>query len=468
MANNLRIDGLASGFKTTEVVKKLMAVERQPLTLLEQKKNTINGQSDAWREMNTRLNALKEAAYALQSVDLFQSRAATVNNNEALEVTKATGATLDKYDIGVKQLAKSHSITSDTKNSNEKALHYKGTVKINGKAVVIEPGDNLKQIAAKINQTPDVNVVASVVQVENGKFKLVLAGKNLGVSGKITLKDGGLGRGVLTNLGILTWKDKIKNEIQAATDAVISVNGVKLKRTVNQIDDAIPNVTLNLKKENSTTKLTVDIDREKILAAARTFVEKYNELMEYINKNNGYAAAGSTTSFGSSTLMTIQSELRRALQPQVSGVAGDVSLLELIGIKGKSGIDGAKSGQLELDEKLFQAKLEKHYDDIAKVFGATDSNGVFKKMYDVLFDMTGTAGLIDNKIKTSNQEMTELNRQITTMGERLDAKEQAYYKKFNTMEQTLQKLKNQQKWLSAQLTTINHNTNIQQSKEGAF
>ncbi|MGD9154292.1 MAG: flagellar filament capping protein FliD [Bacillota bacterium] len=468
MTDNLRIDGLGSGFKTTDVVKKLMAVERQPLTLLEQKKNTVNRQADAWREMNTRLNALKEAAYALQSADLFQSRAAAINNNEALDVTRATGAALDKYDIGVKRLAKSHSITSDTKNSIEKALHYKGTFKINSKAVKVRPDDNLKQIAAKINQTAGGNVAASIVQVANGKFQLVLASKNMGAGDKITLKDGGIGRGVLTNLGILTWKDKIKNEVQAADDAVITVNGVKIQRPTNQIDDAIANVTLNLKKENTGTKLTIDIDREKILAAARTFVEKYNGLMEYVNQNSGYAAVGSSAAFGSSTLMQIQSELRRTLQPQVSGVAADVSLLELVGIKGKSGIDGAKSGQLELDEKLFRAKLDKHYDDIAKVFGATDSNGVFKQMYDVLFNMTGTAGLVDNKIKTTNREMTELNKQITTMGERLGAKEQAYYKKFNTMEQTLLKLKNQQKWLAAQLTTVNINNNTQKSKEGAF
>jgi flagellar hook-associated protein 2 len=465
MGNNLGIDGLSSGFKTTEVVNKLMAIERKPLNLIEKKKNLINQQSDAWRDMNTRLNALKDAAYALQSVDLFKSRSATVSDNEALTVTSATGAALDKYNITVKQLAKSHSLTSDAKKSSEAALNLKGAFKINGKAIAVEPGDNLKKIAAKINQTADVNVAASVIQVDAGKFKLVLTSKNNGQKSKITFKDGGIGRGVLTNLGVLNRKDKIKNEIQAATDANITLNGVGIQRPSNRIDDAITNVVINLKKENTTAQVTVDLDKDKILAAARTFVEKYNSLMDYINQNNSYAAGTTSSLFGDSTLMNIQTSLQRTLQPQVSGIPSSVSLMSLVGIKGKSGIDGAKSGQLELDETLFNKKLDRNFDDIAKLFGATDENGVFKKMHNVLFEMTGAAGLVDNKMKASGRELSDLNKQLTTAGERLDAKEQAYYKKFNAMEKALSSLKNQSAWMTAQLNTMNNN---QQTKEGAF
>jgi flagellar hook-associated protein 2 len=463
MVNNLGVDGLVSGFKTSEVVNKLMTVEKQPLTNLEKKKNTLNQQSDAWRDLNTRLNTLKEAAYALQSVDVFKSRAATVSNNEALTVTSATGAVLDKYNIAVKQLSKNHSLTSDAKRSKDDALHFKGTFKINGKAVAVVPGDNLTKITEKINQTAGAAVAASIVKVGDGQFKLVLTSKKTGKDSKIIFKDGGIGHGVLSNLGILNQRDRIKNEIQAPNDAIITLNGVAIQRSSNQIDDAIPNVTFNLKKENAAAQVTVDLDRDKIIAAARNFVEKYNSVMDYINQNSKYEP-GTTPLFADSALMNIQTDLRRTLQPQVKGIANSVSLLDLVGIKGKSGIDGAKSGQLEFDETLFQTKLEHNYDDIAKLFGATDENGVFKKMYDVLFDMTGTAGLVDNKMKASSRSMSDLNKQITTAGERLDAKEQAYYKQFNAMEQALSKLKNQEQWMSAQLNSMNSN---QRTKEGA-
>jgi flagellar hook-associated protein 2 len=462
MANNLGIDGLATGFRTTEVVNKLMAIERQPLNALEKKKNTINEKSDAWREMNTRLNALKDAASALQSVEMFRSRTATLSNNEAVTVTSATGAGLNNYDIAVKQLSKGHSLTSDIKNSKDAALHMKGTFKINGKPVKVEPADTLQNIADKINHSDGGNVTASIIQVNNGKYKLVLESKKAGETNKIIFKDGGIGRGVLTNLGILNRKDRVKNQIHAATDAVVAVNGIAIQRSSNQIDDAIPNVGLNLKKENASSQVTIELDKDKIIGATRNFVEKYNAVMDYINSN---AAGGGAALFGTSTLMNIQDDLRRTLQPQVAGLPADISMLNLVGIKGKPGIDGAKSGQLELDETMFQKKLDKHYDDIAKLFGATDENGVFKKMYDVLFNMTGTAGLVSNSLKASGREMSDLKKQITTAGERLAAKEQVYYKKFNTMEKALASLQNQQKWMEAQLSTLNTMNNINSNRQ---
>jgi flagellar hook-associated protein 2 len=455
MMNNLGIDGLATGFRTTEVVNKLMAIEKQPVKALEKKKNILGQQADAWREMNTRLNALKEAADALQSTEMFRSRTATLTNNDAFAVTSATGAGLNHYDITVKKLSKGHSLTSDAKNSKDVALRMRGTFKIDGQAVEVEPTDSLQKIADKINQTP-VNITASIVQVNKGKYKLAIVSKNSGETSKITFKDGGIGRGVLTNLGILNRKDRIKNQIQEASDAVVTVNGVAIQRPSNQIDDAITNVGLDLKKENASSRVTIELDYDKIIAAVRNLVEKYNDVMDYINQNSG--RTGSAL-FSSSTLMNIQNDLRRTLRPQISGLQDDIGLLDLVGIKGSAGIDGAKSGHLELDENLLRKKLDKNIDGIAKLFGATDENGVFKKMYDVLFDITGTGGLIGNQIKASGRQVTDLNKQIATAEERLEAKKQNYYRKFNAMEQALASLQNQGKWMAAQLSTINNNNN---------
>jgi flagellar hook-associated protein 2 len=402
MMNNLGIDGLATGFRTTEVVNKLMAIEKQPVKALEKKKNILGQQADAWREMNTRLNALKEAADALQSTEMFRSRTATLTNNDAFAVTSATGAGLNHYDITVKKLSKGHSLTSDAKNSKDVALRMRGTFKIDGQAVEVEPTDSLQKIADKINQTP-VNITASIVQVNKGKYKLAIVSKNSGETSKITFKDGGIGRGVLTS-----------------------------------------------------SRVTIELDYDKIIAAVRNLVEKYNDVMDYINQNSG--RTGSAL-FSSSTLMNIQNDLRRTLRPQISGLQDDIGLLDLVGIKGSAGIDGAKSGHLELDENLLRKKLDKNIDGIAKLFGATDENGVFKKMYDVLFDITGTGGLIGNQIKASGRQVTDLNKQIATAEERLEAKKQNYYRKFNAMEQALASLQNQGKWMAAQLSTINNNNN---------
>ncbi len=52
------ISGIASGLDTETIIEQLMAIERRPLVLMQQRKNTLQQQRDAWRDINTRLNNL--------------------------------------------------------------------------------------------------------------------------------------------------------------------------------------------------------------------------------------------------------------------------------------------------------------------------------------------------------------------------------------------------------------------------
>ena len=65
MAGSLSITGIISGFDTDAMVRAIMSQERLPLTKLESQKNTLKERSDAWRELNSRLYKLKDAAYNL-------------------------------------------------------------------------------------------------------------------------------------------------------------------------------------------------------------------------------------------------------------------------------------------------------------------------------------------------------------------------------------------------------------------
>ncbi|HYH02950.1 MAG TPA: flagellar filament capping protein FliD, partial [Bacillota bacterium] len=442
-----------SGFNTTDVVTKLMEIEKAPLTQLETKKTRVNSKSDAWREMNTRLNALEDAAYALQSLDMFRGTKATVGNEEAFTVTSTTGAVAAQYNISIEKLAKAQTRTSNAVTSNSAALNYTGTIKINGKEIVLESGDSLDKLAEKINKTADVNVNASVIKVEADKYKLVLNSKNTGKANEIVFEGDTT---ILTGLGL----NDPTNITQPAVDAEITINGLKVFRSSNKIDDAIPNVTLTLKNEGESSDLNVEVDKDKIVNAVKTFVEKYNAVMDYINQNSSFSYDVNTKKgtsgalFGDSTLQNIQSTLHKSLISKVTGVPDSVGLLNLVGIKGKSGVEGAKSGQLEFDETNFRAKLDTNFDDVAKLFGSTDKNGVFKKMYDDLFEMTGVEGMISNKTKMLNKEIDDINEQITAMEERFDAKEKAYFKKFQAMELALSKLQSQGSWLSSQLANL--------------
>src|SRR5690606_28119772 len=112
MAGNLSIGGIISGFDTDAIVRAIMNQERLPLTKLEAQKSTLQERSNAWRELNTRLYKLKEAAYNLQSFMAFRAQKITVSDEDKLTATATAEALLSSYQLNIKSLAKAHSVAS--------------------------------------------------------------------------------------------------------------------------------------------------------------------------------------------------------------------------------------------------------------------------------------------------------------------------------------------------------------------
>jgi len=438
------------GINVTDLVSKLMEIEKQPLNALNSKKETLQTEANAWRELNSRLYALQEAAYKLQSVATFRARSASVSESDALSVTCDSGAQTAAYRIEVVQLAKAHTVTFGgldgfTVADEDTVLDLtEGILKINGKDVNVTADDTLQSLAEKINNTEDAGVIASVVKVDATHYKLVVSSEETGEANQIDFS--GSDASVLASLGQV--------QTQAAQNAKVTINGLTIERETNIIDDAISNLTLTLKKENVTTDVTVMMDKDQLIDAVKTFVEKYNNVMDYINENTKYTYDSDTEKgssgplFGDSTLTNLDSQLRSYLSMTVEGVDSALSMLGLVGITSASGIEGVKSGKLEFDETEFSNKLDTNLDDIKKLFSSTD--GIFTKMYNNLFKMTSSTGTLQARINSINNEMADINDLIESMEERLEQKETQYLMKYRAMELALSQLQNQ----SSQLISL--------------
>lgn len=463
----LSINGIVSGFDTDAMVKAIMAQESLPLSKLASQKTTLQGRSDAWRELNSRIYKLKDAAYNLQSFMTFRAQKVTVSDEDKLTATASAEALLSSYQLNVKSLAKAHSVASNL--INDTTTLSSGTIQltINGESKEIElnpegstNGEKLNSLARQINDA-EAGVTASVVKLAENEYKLYLTGKETGEANEMTLTD--LTGGVLTDLGILE-NGNIAHEIQTATDAEIEINGDTAdtaKRASNQITDLIPGVTLTLKEEGAVT-LGVELDQEKVVENVKGFVDAYNSVMDYINQNKTFSYNEATKSgskgalFGDSSLMHIESQIKEYLYQTVEGVDPSAGLLSLIGIKGASGIEGAKSGRLEFDEELFKTKLGSNFDDIIKLFGATtgETEGIFTRLHNDLYEWTSTDGVLKTKTKTIENQISDLDEQVAAMEDRLTLREEYYYAKFMAMEKAMATMQQQSSWLSAQLTAL--------------
>jgi flagellar hook-associated protein 2 len=469
MAGNLAITGIISGFNTDSIVKAIMDQERLPLTKLESKKTTLNARSEAWRELNSRMYKLKDAAYNLQSIMGFRAQRVTVSDEKKLTATASAEALLSSYQLNVKSLAKAHSVSSSLINEATAISGGKIQLTVNGESKEIDltpegstNEEKLNSVAKQINAAA-AGVTASVVKLAENEYKLYLTSKETGEANQMVLADVGTDR-VLKDLGLLNESGAINNEAQAATDAVIEVNGDTVnpaRRSSNQITDLIPGVTLNLKEEGA-ANLGVELDQDKIIGNVKEFVDAYNSVIEYIGQHKTFTYNEATATgtkgelFGDSSLMYIESQLQASLYQFVEGVDPSVGLLSMVGIKGASGVEGAKSGKLEFDEELFKTKLNSNFDDIAKLFGATSSEtkGIFAHIHDSLFEWTSTDGVLKNKTNTIEREISDLDKRLAAMEDRLAMREEYHYARFTAMEKAMATMQSQASWLSAQLSAL--------------
>src|SRR5690625_1840933 len=103
--NHLRYWGLASGLDVDEIVGGLVQAERVPLDRLLQKRQVLQWQQDAFRDINRRLRELRDAAFDLRLESTFQARSVSVSNESILTAKVSAGAALGAHTLEVQSLA---------------------------------------------------------------------------------------------------------------------------------------------------------------------------------------------------------------------------------------------------------------------------------------------------------------------------------------------------------------------------
>jgi len=215
----------------------------------------------------------------------------------------------------------------------------------------------------------------------NGNGALVVEDNQAGASSLSMTLSSTIASGNSTlDFGTFASSTVRNREIVAGEDAQITLDDVTITRKSNQITDVISGVTLNLKDEDASAHVTLNIvrDYEDIKDKITSFVENYNDLMTYINTQSTYtetksSGSDSTTQntpplFGDSTLQTIKSTLRGMILSGVSGIDSDLDHLSIIGIN----MD--KEGKLSINSSKLDGYLQTNFEDVMNLFVAQGSS----------------------------------------------------------------------------------------------
>jgi flagellar hook-associated protein 2 len=456
-SSGISFGGLASGLDTKAIIAALMAVERRPITALEQKKTSFQKQKDLFGKFEDLLGKLKTAADVLRKADRFLDFKASVDVDKHLAATASTSAAPGSYDIVVNSLAKAETSTSlgkaDKSTTTFGAGNLKFTVDGNDWLVGIDNTNNtLEGIAAAINATPGLKdaVHATVLDTGSGAtpYKLVITGRQTGAENAITIAADDADP-TLTALA----NELDANQTQAATDAVLTINNVQITRASNVISDAIAGVTLTLKGADplATTKLTVATDVTKTAEKVKAFVDAYNAVVDFVVEQNKTDAKGLATNplFGDSTLNLVRDQLRGIVGGSVDTGDAGVALLAQIGITADT------KGKLTFNQAKFEEPLTTKEQYVKALFSHA-TGGIATRVHAAVDKHVDPVdGLLKTRKSGYDAKIKQATDQIARTEARLVTHEAALVRKFSALEQTLSRLQSQGGALGAIVSRTN-------------
>ena len=405
MATNLNLDsltvgqngraffnGLGSGIDIQGAVDGLIEAKRIPIDRMEQRIADHELEMVALRDVQTLALGLRDAVAKLRgavsfdgSSDVFEAKQvfATTSREDTQAPSQATSligisvtnaAQAASHALEVLQVAKAHKVASASiAGTAGAALGLAGSFEINGRAVMIDADDSLLELRDRINAANSgdgaTGVTASIVSISASEQVLVLSADETGTDASILASD--TAGGVLQSLGVLDGGGAFADELQAAQNAQIRVDGLAavIERQGNTIDDVFAGVTLSLFKAEAGTTVQLDVERDltQVKQAIVDFVGAHNELRGFLNQQaltdvpeDDETGAGILA--GTSVLSDIRSRLSAAIGAAVQGDDPILSVLAQIGIT----FQGANT--LEFDEMRLDEALLNQTDAVRELF----------------------------------------------------------------------------------------------------
>lgn len=459
--STLRITGLASGMDIDSMVESLMKVDRLKVTSFERNKQVALWRQEAYNNMNKLfanfiLNTRKNFGltkttstgialnYSYTSVDYL--RKAVSSKEDVASVTSTSKALNGTFNIEVKQLATSGSITSaeldnlDDIQLDGMKFRIKGTE--DGQFVTITvKGSTMNDLVKAINEKKDETKVMAFYDSENKRLFLqsTVTGENSKIQlSRVSGEDGDEGYKFLEKVRGEGFK-KINGQ-----DAIIQYNGVDLKYSSNNIN--FNGLNIVLKAEGKTT-ISVSTNVDGIMEKIEQLINDYNELIDKVSQainekrysqyyplsqdekkamheddvklweEKAKSGMLSRDELITRTLQAIRTDLYR----NVGGVSGSFKNLIEIGITTESYTRGITGGKLQIDKEKLRAAIEKDPEGVMELLfkepekldradfpdtdegkrqyeaaeraNRRDNGGIFTRVYDNLID--GMKAIID-------------------------------------------------------------------------
>lgn len=466
-------------------------------------------------KLKSKLSELQQAAKKISDPCKLLGKTATVTNNPAivnptstyLQVTANDKAQIGSYQIVVDQLAKSDKYTTNPLSlyPTDSAVIGTGTLNFTlgyGQStaqsfqVVVDSQNNdntLAGICRLINQqTATTGITSSVIKTDNGYYLSI--GSNLsGLPSTLNItvtNDNGSG---LQSLSTASLTRSV-----TAQNALIHIDSNPVTLTDNHSVDVIPGLTFDLYQTTGGLANTVQIknDTSKALDQVKDFVEKYNEVIDFLGRltrrkadkdnvynrkyeddaddikssekdKNGKAEGkkrdhtahpktGNGVFIGDITILALRSALSQAVSTSVDQI--QYKSMAQVGI-----LSDKKTGKLEINEDRFKGALGISPNSVVNLFSANTKSGSSSNGVAASFDnlMESYVSMPNGRVLKATLNLSDKLKSIAV--ERLkiekDSAQMEYVltKKYANLDRALAKQKNTESSLMQSLDAMRPN-----------
>lgn len=188
------IDGINSGFKTTDIVDAIMAFERRNAVLLEVEQQEKTDIVATLKALEAKFLALSTELSPLRSKSAFEQTSVKVSDTDKISATATGRVGAGTYEIQVLALAKNHQMASQGFDDEAAASLGTGTITLSlgdgtAKLLTIDSSNNsLVGVKQAINDA-GIGITASIISDGSSlnAYRLILTGDKTGLKQKITV-----------------------------------------------------------------------------------------------------------------------------------------------------------------------------------------------------------------------------------------------------------------------------------------
>jgi flagellar hook-associated protein 2 len=440
--------GVGSGLDVATLVNQLVAAKKAPQqNQITSQAASANTQLSALGQINAALSALQSAMASISDGSAFSAHNVTSSDTDVLNATATGNAVAGNYKIEVTQLASALKASSGAFTDSSTQIGTGTlTITVGGQAMNLSidgSHGSLASIRDAINKASDnPGVSATIVNGTDGAH-LVLSGTRTGAANGFTVSSSGGDGGLAAfDYDPAAGSGNGLSVINAASDALYTIDGLAANSAGNSVSTAIDGLTLNLSTLGISTVSVAD-DPSKATSALTNLVNTYNSFVGIYQNLTKYDATSKTAGamIGDATLNGINSTLSRI----IGGSANGATLSSI-------GISLQVDGTLKLDNDKLSAALGDGGKQVSDLFGG--DNGFSAQLGAQLTQWVGDGGVLAGRTDSISQELKDLGDQQTALNARMDSLTARYQAQFTALDTLMSKLNSTSSYLQQQFDAL--------------